>query len=235
MAKIFVSQPGFGGMLHQQTFNSMIYNFTKEHELSFKFVENASLIHHTRCNEFSRFYYGDFDYLLTVDNDMHIGPAFCLDDLINKLPPNSIGGAFYAKKALLQNGGGYSPINGVPINPKDAVFDGRLVECSRLATGFMLVPRSVAKQMIEAYPELTYEEEKIRHLFNHECHALYQTLLEVGKDGKRYFMGEDYSFCKRAQDIGIKMYADTSVQIAHIGNFAYCIDIMNPTFEGVRK
>ena len=35
------------------------------------------------------------------------------------------------------------------------------------------------------------------------------------------YVGEDFSFCERANKSGIKIYCDTTIELAHIGKYSY--------------
>lgn len=44
----------------------------------------------------------------------------------------------------------------------------------------------------------------------------------IAYDGEKYsYMGEDISFCERARQCGYKIYADTTIRLAHIGKYRY--------------
>ena len=46
----------------------------------------------------------------------------------------------------------------------------------------------------------------------------------VEEDGEKRYLGEDYSFCWRCHQIGIKPMVDTSFRLYHIGDYAYGIE-----------
>jgi hypothetical protein len=216
MARIYVAQPVMNGMIHINCVKTM-QMMTKKHEINIGHLENCSLIVKGRNELFARFVHMEADYMLFVDSDLIITPPGCLDNMVERCPDNSIIGAFYAMKAI-DTTTGMPPINGAPINKKDLIFDGRLVKLKHLPTGFMLVPRKVALKMINHYTDLAYKEPKIGMAWN-----LFGCLLDKNDEGETIFLPEDFSFCKRASDIGIDIYGDTSVQLGHIGSFLYTI------------
>src|SRR5271157_2146545 len=119
MAKVFLSQPGINGSLHQKNLLFM-QSLTQEHDISLHFTENCSLITKARCEHFSRFLKSNDDYLLTLDADLMGGPPGCLDHMIEKCPKGAIIGGLYAMKAI-DTQTGYPPLNGRTWDPKDKI------------------------------------------------------------------------------------------------------------------
>lgn len=164
------------------------------------------------------FYRSDCDYLLSVDADMVVGPPGILDRMIEDMPPDSIIGGMYAMKA--HDPSGNSPVNGGTLIPKEPiVLDGRLIKMRHIPTGFMLTPRSVAEKMVKMYDNLKYEDYTIGTTW-----AVYNTILEKDEKGVQRFLPEDFSYCKRARDIGVDIYAHTGCMLGHIGQYLYHIE-----------
>lgn len=225
MAKIFVSQPGIGGNVHQKCLMTM-QRMTNDHNLSFQFIENCSLITKARQDHFGMFLKSDCDYLLSVDADLVITPPGCLDDMIKKCPPNSIIGGLYAMKALDPETG-HSPTNGVPLNKDEKiVLNGSVVKMKYIPTGFMLVPRPVAKKLAEFYKELAYKDSRLKATL----YAVYNTML-IDVDDHKEFLPEDFSFCERCRAAGIDIYADTGIILGHIGPYLYSLQHLIPPHE----
>lgn len=230
---VFCSMPGFGGWVHQKLIQSL-KSSSKNHRLDWRFIENASLISAARSSHLSVFYHENADYFISIDSDMVISPPGIIDRFIDhyesgRIPKDSIVGGFYAKKAVDPNGN--HPPNGVPLSGKlsDIVIDGRLIECKHLPTGFLMISREGVNKMVKSFPELEYEEDYIQMKFGKDkmAYALYQTI--VGEvDGKKSFVSEDYSFCMRATQCGIKIFGDTAAVLGHIGNTIYHLGHLIP-------
>ena len=94
-----------------------------------------------------------------------------------------------------------------------------LIKLKDAATGFMLIKREVFLKMMDAYPELYFqndldlpaEESKYTYLFFDAMHE--QTT-------KRY-LSEDYAFCRRWQKIGGEVWLDPLIKLDHIGHFTF--------------
>jgi hypothetical protein len=164
------------------------------------------------------FYRSDCDYLLSIDADMVVGPPGILDRIIDETPADSIVGGMYAMKA--HDTVGNSPVNGGTLIPNEkVVLDGRLIKMRHIPTGFMLTPRSVVEKMVKMYDNLKYEDYVVGTTW-----AVYNTILEKDSNGINRFLPEDFSYCKRARDIGVDIYAHTGCMLGHIGQYLYHIE-----------
>lgn len=98
------------------------------------------------------------------------------------------------------------------------VNDG-LIKLKDGATGFMLIKREVIEKMIEAYPELYFNNDlklpedvaKYTYLFFDCMHD---------PESKRY-LSEDYAFCRRWQQLGGEVWLDPLVKLDHMGSYNF--------------
>lgn len=88
-----------------------------------------------------------------------------------------------------------------------------LVEVLDSGTGFMCIKREVIERMVEAHPETEYQPEGEEGT----CHALFDTMID---DNRRY-LSEDYTFCRRWQRMGGKVWLDPRVVLDHFGSIVY--------------
>lgn len=93
--------------------------------------------------------------------------------------------------------------------------EGGLIELLYAPTGFLHIRREV------------YERVK-NHLGLPTCNERFKKTMEpffqplIRKDGEGYwYLAEDFAFCHRAREAGIKIMADTTIRLWHIGNYAY--------------
>lgn len=86
--------------------------------------------------------------------------------------------------------------------------EGDLIECEGLPTGFMLIRRDVIERMIEAYPERKFTD-PLNGNVHHELFAC--------ENVSGTWWGEDYRFCQLARAIGVRVFADTSMDFRHVG------------------
>lgn len=87
-------------------------------------------------------------------------------------------------------------------------------------TGFMLIKREVFLELIEAYPELKYNDDT--GVLNEEernwSYAFFNSY--VDEDTGR-FLSEDYGFCRYLQRIGGEIWVDPSIELSHLGRMKY--------------
>lgn len=89
---------------------------------------------------------------------------------------------------------------------------GGLYEVKFAATGFMYTHRSVYQKIIDKY---NMQRVKIWG-GQYEVYPFFLPLLFNGE-----YLGEDFAFCHRLRDAGVKLYCDTRIQLAHIGKYSY--------------
>lgn len=95
---------------------------------------------------------------------------------------------------------------------------GGLYEVNYVATGFMYTHRSVYEKMAK---ELNMEKVKIWG----GQYNVYPYFFPILIDGE--YLGEDFAFCHRLKQIGIKLYSDTTVRLSHIGKHAYSFGFLD--------
>ena len=149
-------------------------------------------------------------YLLAADKDIVTGfyPA-------KSLPLKAASGPNKIKKTLLDK---YPDVDRNKILPEKLLKEqikeeGDFVESHFLATGFMCIKRNVIEKMIEHYTDLNMSYQGETH-----CH-LFETMID--KDRNNLFLGEDYSFVKRANNIGFKSYLASKITLGHVGSYEY--------------
>lgn len=90
------------------------------------------------------------------------------------------------------------------------------IEVAAFGTAFMLIRRSVFERFAEAYPTYRalrqpgYSDEKLVQYFHMELDS------ETG-----VYESEDYWFCKKCRDIGIKIWVAPWIRLGHQGTFIY--------------
>ena len=97
--------------------------------------------------------------------------------------------------------------------------DNGLVKLKDAATGFMLIKREVIEKMIEAYPELYFNNDlNLDKEFEKWTYLFFDCMHEP--ETKRY-LSEDYAFCRRWQAIGGEVWLDPLVSLDHVGHFTF--------------
>lgn len=163
-----------------------------------------------RCN---------FGELMWIDSDVVFNP-----DDVDKLRNSGydfIGGAYSFK--------GWPRMTVQAKNNQSIVFDeknGGIYEVDCIATGFMYTKASVYK---------TIEKKLNLPLCNTSFDAPQIPFFkpDVWMDqGKPYYLGEDFSFCKRAASVGFKIRLDSRIKLGHVGKYKYdWSDVVNKVGE----
>tara|TARA_B100002049_G_C15829682_1_gene270488 strand:- start:27 stop:575 length:549 start_codon:yes stop_codon:yes gene_type:complete len=103
--------------------------------------------------------------------------------------------------------------------------DGKLISENGLfklkdaGTGFMLIKREVFTTLITNFPDIKYTNDiNIQSSVSDEFYAFFDT--SIDPDSNRY-LSEDYTFCRRWQSVGGKIWLDPNIQLNHIGSHAF--------------
>lgn len=179
-------------------------------------VYGYSAIDQARCRiTYDLIYREKYGALMWIDSDIDFNP----DDVekFTHLNLPILGGAYAFK--------GYPIVTVQPLFNQEIVFSptSPLVEVECLATGFLYVKAEVFHNM----------KDKL-HLpicnssFGAPQIPFFQPAVFKGGDDETYYLGEDFSFCKRAREIGYKIMLDPAVELGHIGKYTYGIpDVIN--------
>ena len=167
-----------------------------------------SLVNRARDAVLAKFLQTDCDYLFTVDDDIEL-PPYALVKLIRA--DKDIIGGFYR----LKRDDGKVAARGVQafdINDyRDKLEDEQIIEMEYLSTGCILHKREAIQKLWDAYPELRYLANEVPEGEN-ERRALYTPFIR-----NLELLSEDWAFCKRARDKGIKLYGHAGVLCGHWG------------------
>tara|TARA_Y100000385_G_scaffold288180_1_gene354129 strand:- start:1295 stop:2002 length:708 start_codon:yes stop_codon:yes gene_type:complete len=98
-------------------------------------------------------------------------------------------------------------------------IDEGLVRLKDAATGFMLIKRSVIERMVEAYPEMHFNNDlHFEEEFAKWTYLFFDCMHEPKT--KRY-LSEDYAFCRRWQALGGEVWLDPLVKLDHVGHYTF--------------
>jgi hypothetical protein len=240
--KIFIATPCYGGQLTEAYFRSTIrlLTFCNQHQIPIAFgtIANESLVTRARNVLVAYFIQSNFTRLMFIDADIE----FQVEDVIKLIAHNKdVAVGAYPKKGVnwqriresvkqtddvftdqqIASFGSDYAINFKFINrdAKQIAIEQGLIRLHDGATGFMMIKREVIDKMIEAYPELKYNNDlNTPPELNPHFYAFFDTMIDP-KD-KRY-LSEDYTFSRRWQDIGGEIWLDPSISLNHYGSFNF--------------
>jgi hypothetical protein len=240
--RLFIATPCYGGQLTEAYFRSTIrlLTFCNQHQIPVAFgtIANESLVTRARNVLVAYFLQSNFTRLMFIDADIE----FQLEDVIKLIAHDKevVVGAYpkkgvnwqriresvrathepYDDRQIASFGSDYA-INFKFINrdAKQIAIENGLIRLHDGATGFMMIKREVIDKMIQAYPELKYNNDlnTPKELDPH-FYAFFDTMIDP-KD-KRY-LSEDYTFSRRWQDIGGEIWLDPSISLNHYGSFNF--------------
>jgi len=240
--RLFIATPCYGGQLTEAYFRSTIrlLTFCNQHQIPVAFgtIANESLVTRARNVLVAYFLQSNFTRLMFIDADIE----FQVEDVIKLIAHNKdVAVGAYPKKgvnwqriresvkrtdeefddrAIASFGSDYA-INFKFLNrdSKQIAIENGLIRLHDGATGFMMIKREVIDKMIEAYPDLKYNNDlNTPPELNPHFYAFFDTMIDP-KD-KRY-LSEDYTFSRRWQDIGGEIWLDPSISLNHYGSFNF--------------
>ena len=142
----------------------------------------------------------DATHLMFIDSDTQF-PPYGITRLINR-DLDIVGGVYYHKTAKAD------PV--IMKYNEEGLFQimldfptDRLFEVNGIGTGFLCIKREVLERFT---PDVVKE---------------YGTPFGIGSGPTGREEGEDLSFCRRAQKLGYKIWADPTIPLGHIGKIAY--------------
>jgi hypothetical protein len=243
-SKFFIATPCYGGALTEPYFRSVIklMTFFNSHKipLAFGTIANESLVTRARNVLLAYFLNSDYTHLMFIDADIefkvedllklyvhdkdvvvgaypkkgvnwtHIKNSIVLDPT-KELTPQQIGalGSDYAINFKFKNK-----------ETKTVEVENGLIKLHDAGTGFMMIKREAILKMIEKHPELKYNNDvQMGNVdLKDQFYALFDTMIDPVD--KRY-LSEDYTFCRRWQDMGGDIYLDPSISLNHYGSFCF--------------
>jgi hypothetical protein len=246
--KIYIATPCYGGMasaFYTQGIAAVFqiagaYGIT----IAYQTIVNESLITRARNQVVSDFLSLDYTHLIFIDADIQFKALDVFRLVLHRKKDAVVAGA-YPMKAInwdavhnektleerLQAASTYV-INLPPDQTRDeknftVQLKGDLLEVLDAGTGFMVIPRKVLEMMIEEYGDDisytgddVYVDGKSGKLKKEPktFYALFDTSIEMKTN--RY-LSEDYTFCRRWQDIGGKIWVDHKIVLNHVGTYVY--------------
>ena len=157
-------------------------------------VSGCAIVSKARNILVSQFMKSDCTHLLFVDADVNWTTSAVLK-LINASKGKDIVSGLYPSR--VEGKGFFFQVH-------DEQTEKALLRVLAVGTGFMLIARHVLQGMMDKRPELAYD--------NGEHHALFDFELKNGK-----YIGEDYTFCHRANENGFSIFVDQENVLGHVG------------------
>lgn len=241
-SKFFIATPCYGGMLQEPYFRSTIklLTFFNQHQIPIAFgtVANESLVTRARNVLLAYFLSSDYTHLMFIDADIEFNHEDILklyahnkDVVVGAYPKKGVAWQRIKEGILTEQnikdhqiaalGSDYA-IN-FKFEDRDrkavAIQDG-LIRLHDAGTGFMMIKREAILKLIKAYPEIKYNNDvQINNdSLTDKFYALFDTMIDPID---RRYLSEDYTFCRRWQDIGGEIWLDPTISLNHYGHFCF--------------
>ena len=245
---IYIGTPAFGCMLSIHYVASLLRLHalctSKGIPLLVDMTGNESLISRCRSIMQRRFLLSEATHLLWIDSDIGFDPNSVLRllEFVERHDGNRIAGCVYAKKGYMwprleramkdPDFRGQEDLAQIAmdfnINIPDegvAVDEHGYIPVLDLATGMMMSSRKVCEAVAAAHPELHCINDLQNALPADSDNTFVATYACMIDQKSRRFLSEDYSYSRRAQDLGFTVWADLCSPLSHTGNASYMGDI----------
>ena len=243
-SKFFIATPCYGGALTEPYFRSTIKLMTwfNGHKvpLAFGTIANESLVTRARNVVLAYFLNSDYTHLMFIDADIE----FQVDDIlklwlhdkdvvVGAYPKKGVNWSHIKESVILDPSKELTPNqigalgSDYAINfkfmdreNKQVKVENGLIELHDAGTGFMMIKRKAIDSIIEHYPEIKYVNDvqmggvDLKDKF----YALFDTMIDP--IDKRY-LSEDYTFCRRWQEMKGQIWLDPSISLNHYGSFCF--------------
>lgn len=212
--KVHFFTPCYGGQISEVTFSGYL-QFTimgMQNELAFQIdtLSNESNVNRARNSCAAKFLSGDATHLMFVDADIQWSP----DSVIKLMQADKdIVGGIYPQKTL--------PPKMVVNTIDNGEREGDLVEVGTIGTGFMLIKRNVFERMIQEGATKYTDAIGLSDVENDHQYDFFNCTI----DSQGRYLTEDWSFCRRWRQLGGKIWADTSIPLAHVGYHRFLPDM----------
>jgi hypothetical protein len=205
------------------------------------FLFNESLITRARnycCDEFIR---SDSTHMMFIDSDIGFNPQDVIALLAMQDDDSDydvIGGPYPKKcisweKVKLAVDKGFADedpnqlerfVGDYVFNPKQgsgSIPIGEPVEVLEIGTGFMMVRKKTLLKFTEAFPQYNYRPDHVRtEHFDGTREIMQFFQAEIDPKSKRY-LSEDYWFCQKIQELGMKTWFCPWMKMQHVGTYIF--------------
>jgi hypothetical protein len=249
--KIFVATPMYGGMCGGQYTKSTadLASMAAQYgmDVRFFYLFNESLIPRARNYLVDEFLRSDCTHLMFIDADIGFDPndVIALSVIAAEGSDKHIVCAPYPKKCIawekikravdkgvadrdpniLENYVGdyvFNPKSGASSIPLDEP-----VEVLESGTGFMMIQRAALEKFRDAYPQYMYLPDHVRtEHFDGTREILMAFQAEIDPASKRY-LSEDYWFCQKSSDAGIKTWLCPWMKLQHMGSYVFAGSLLD--------
>lgn len=243
--KILVATPMYGGMCGGTYTKSTadLASMAAQYgmDVRFYYLFNESLITRARNYLVDEFLRSDCTHLMFIDADIGFDPndVIALSVIAEAGNDKEIVCGPYPKKCIAWEkikravDRGFADkdpenlekyVGDYVFNPKQGSGSIPLdepVEVLEGGTGFMMIQRSALEKFAAAYPQYNYLPDHVRTAhFDGTREIMQYFQAEIDPASKRY-LSEDYWFCQKMWDIGVKTWLCPWMKLQHMGSYVF--------------
>jgi hypothetical protein len=208
--------PCYGGMVSEPTMTSFLRFTLMAAKIGLNWsldtMVNESLVTRARNNLCAKMMTNDqATHFMFIDADIRFQPEAIFQMLSTD---KDVIGGLYPKKAL--------PVQYViNVKPGTQIIND-IFEVETMGTGFMMFKRHVYEKLCAAHPESKYVDDVgLGKQYEPTMYAIFDTDI----DERGHYLSEDWTFCRRWQAIGGKIYAHAKVLLNHSGHYEFAGDL----------
>ena len=213
---LHIGIPCYGGMVSEPTMTSFLRFVLMATQLGLNWsldtMVNESLITRGRNNLMAKMMTNkQATHFMFIDADIRFQPESIFQMIAHD---KDVIGGLYPKKAL--------PINYV-INLKPTVtVQGDIYTVDTMGTGFLLFKRHVYEKLIAAHPETKYVDDiGLGKQYEPMMYAIFDCVI----DPRGHYLSEDWTFCRRWQELGGEIWAHSKTLLNHVGHYEFTGDL----------
>jgi hypothetical protein len=227
--RLFVATPCYGGNVTAEYLQSIVAFTQLAENIGLKFhlftSKNESLVTRARNRAVAAFRKTDATHLMFIDSDIGFDPFSVFGmimrdvDVVTASYPlkgirwDSLLNKKFKNVADMQDATIQHVIRGMGKPDSET----GLIPLDKAGTGFMLIKRDVVESMIDAHPEWAHDSED-PNFPGETWHAIFDCEIEDNS-----YLSEDYTFCRRWQRMGGKVWLDPMVTLTHTGSYTFGI------------
>ena len=209
---LHIGIPCYGGLITEPCATSILRFVLMAQQVGLNWsldtMVNESLITRGRNNLMAKMMTNNqATHFMFIDADIRFQPESILHMLACE---KDVIGGLYPKKSL--------PINYV-INFKPQItVQNDIYTVDTMGTGFLLFKRHVYEKLIAAHPETKYVDDiGLGKQYEPMMYAIFDTLI----DHRGHYLSEDWTFCRRWQELGGEIWAHSKVLLSHVGHYEF--------------
>lgn len=243
--KLFLATPMYGGQCAGMYARSVadLSAFCAKHNIPLQmyFLFNESLITRARNYCVDEFMRSEAEHLMFIDSDIGFNPqdVIALMALQAQHEEYDVIGGPYPKKCIswekikmaVDKGVADENANDLEKYVGDFVFNpkggtqqiaiGEPAEVLEIGTGFMMIKKDAMKKFADAYQQYSYKPDHVRtEAFDGSREIIQYFQAEIDPKSKRY-LSEDYWFCQKAQEIGLRTWLCPWMKMQHVGAYVF--------------